>query len=123
VRKSLLVLGMVLDDAGIEPNPARAKTIILPREQKTEINPRPPSTSRPFIRCCRPAAAAARPRRDGDATGRARGIELGRRRRGAPALARIGEHVGQRDLRTTANTYSHVLIDEQELDYMALLEH
>jgi integrase len=32
-------LGMVLDHAGIEPNPVRAKTIKLPREQKTEINP------------------------------------------------------------------------------------
>jgi integrase len=35
--------------------------------------------------------------------------------------ARIGEHVGQRNLAVTANTYSHVLVDEQELDYAALL--
>lgn len=35
--------------------------------------------------------------------------------------ARIGEHVGQRDLAVTANTYSHVLADEAELDYAALL--
>jgi hypothetical protein len=34
---------------------------------------------------------------------------------------RIGELVGQRDLAVTANTYSHVLIDEAELDYAALL--
>jgi integrase len=35
--------------------------------------------------------------------------------------ARIGEHVGQRDLAVTANTYSHVLADEAELDYAELL--
>lgn len=35
--------------------------------------------------------------------------------------ARIGEHVGQRSLRVTADTYSHVLVDEAELDYEALL--
>jgi integrase len=39
---------------------------------------------------------------------------------GAP-WARIGEHVGQRNLAVTANTYSHVLPDEAELDYAALL--
>ena len=35
--------------------------------------------------------------------------------------ARIGEHVGQRDLKTTADTYTHVLIDETEVDYTRLL--
>jgi hypothetical protein len=35
--------------------------------------------------------------------------------------APIGEHVGQRSLRVTADTYSHVLIDERELDHAALL--
>jgi len=30
--------------------------------------------------------------------------------------ARIGEHVGQRSLRVTADTYSHVLSEERELD-------
>lgn len=35
--------------------------------------------------------------------------------------ARIGEHVGQRDLAVTANTYTHVLADEVELDYAGLL--
>jgi integrase len=35
--------------------------------------------------------------------------------------ARIGEHAGQRNLAVTANTYSHVLADEQELDLAALL--
>ena len=35
--------------------------------------------------------------------------------------ARIGEHVGQRNLAVTANTYSDVLVDEAELDYAELL--
>lgn len=35
--------------------------------------------------------------------------------------ARIGEHVGQRSLRATADTYTHVLMDEAELDYPAML--
>jgi hypothetical protein len=40
--------------------------------------------------------------------------------RGVP-WARIGELVGQRDLAVTANTYTHVLMDESELDYSILL--
>jgi integrase len=40
---------------------------------------------------------------------------------GGVPWARIGEHVGQRNLAVTANTYSHVLTDERELDYPALL--
>lgn len=40
--------------------------------------------------------------------------------RGVP-WARIAEFVGQRDLTVTANTYSHVLVDEAELDYAAML--
>lgn len=35
--------------------------------------------------------------------------------------ARIGEHVGQRNLAVTANTYTHAMIDEAELDYEAIL--
>lgn len=41
--------------------------------------------------------------------------------RGMP-WARIGEFVGQRDLAVTANTYTHVLTDETELDYRRLLD-
>jgi integrase len=37
--------------------------------------------------------------------------------------ARIGEFVGQRNLSVTADTYTHVLVDEAELDYAALLSH
>ena len=40
--------------------------------------------------------------------------------RGVP-WARIGEFVGQRNLAVTANTYTHVLADEVELDYADLL--
>ena len=40
---------------------------------------------------------------------------------GGVPWARIGEHVGQRNLAVTANTYSHVLTDEAELDYPELL--
>ncbi len=39
---------------------------------------------------------------------------------GGTPWARIGEHVGQRNLATTANTYSHVLTDERELDYSSI---
>jgi integrase len=34
--------------------------------------------------------------------------------------ARIGEHAGQRNLAVTANTYSHVLVNEAELDYQRM---
>jgi hypothetical protein len=34
--------------------------------------------------------------------------------------ATIGQNVGQRDLAVTANTYSHVLADDRELDYAEL---
>ena len=40
---------------------------------------------------------------------------------GGMPWARIGEFVGQRNLAVTANTYSHVLIDETEVDYAGLL--
>jgi integrase len=40
---------------------------------------------------------------------------------GGVPWARIGEHVGQRNLAVTANTYTHVLADEEELDYCVLL--
>ena len=40
--------------------------------------------------------------------------------RGVP-WARIGEWVGQRNLAVTADTYTHVLTDETELDYERLL--
>ncbi len=33
----------------------------------------------------------------------------------------MAEFVGQRDLTVPANTYTHVLVDEAELDYAELL--
>jgi integrase len=41
---------------------------------------------------------------------------------GGQPWARIGEHVGQRNLAVTANTYTHVLSDETELDYAGLVD-
>ena len=41
---------------------------------------------------------------------------------GGVPWARIGEHVGQRNLAVTANTYTHVLVDESEIDYAVLTE-
>jgi hypothetical protein len=35
---------------------------------------------------------------------------------GGVPWARIGEHVGERNLAVTANTHSHVLSDKHELD-------
>jgi integrase len=40
---------------------------------------------------------------------------------GGMPWARIGELVGHDDLMTTARTYTHVVADERELDYQALL--
>jgi integrase len=40
---------------------------------------------------------------------------------GGMPWARIGELVGHDDLVTTARTYTHVVADERELDYPALL--
>ena len=63
-----------------------------------------------------PPPACRRSARTTSATGGSRLLHLG----GVP-WARIGEHVGQRNLAVTANTYSHVLADEAELDYAELL--
>jgi integrase len=40
---------------------------------------------------------------------------------GGVPWARIGEHVGQRNLAVTASTDTHVLVDENEIDYTGLL--
>ena len=40
---------------------------------------------------------------------------------GGMPWARIGELVGHDDLVTTARTYTHVVVDERELDYAELL--
>jgi integrase len=209
VRKTLLAIAMVLDFAGVEPNPARDKrTVKLPREAKTEINPPtvdqllavhrllPTRYRLPLVvldatgmrlgelermvwgdvdeprQRWRVSAAVSK-------TGNARWVNVpeevfkavtalvaredrvpdrrvfqgfgGDRFRTAiaractaaavPAFsphdlrhrrisllhlsgtpwARIGEHVGQRNLAVTANTYTHVLADETEIDYAEVL--
>ena len=43
------------------------------------------------------------------------------RPRGLHERLAIGEHVGQRNLAVTANTYTHVLADETEFDYSSML--
>ena len=40
--------------------------------------------------------------------------------RGVP-WARIADFVGQKDLTVTANTYTHVMVDEAEVEYARLL--
>jgi integrase len=40
---------------------------------------------------------------------------------GGVPWAKIGELVGHDDLMTTARTYTHVLVDEAELDYATLM--
>lgn len=44
-----------------------------------------------------------------------------RRTLGSKRYAKIAYFVGQRDLTVIANTYTHVLVDEGELDYEELL--
>jgi hypothetical protein len=75
-----------------------------------------PTASEP--RSTEPAAPLASPRSrpTTSGTGGSRSCTFS----GVP-WARIGEHVGQRDLAVTANVYSHVLADEAELDYANLL--
>jgi integrase len=209
VRKTLMALAMILDFAGVQPNPARDKIHVrLPREAKTQIQP---PTAAQVLEVHRLLPARYRlPLLVLDATGmrlgelegltwgdvdeqrgrwrvtaavaktsRARWVSVppsvfdavtalvprddrtpGRRvfqgfasdnfrtaigractAAGVPAFsphdlrhrrisllhlggvpwARIGEHVGQSNLAVTANTYSHVLSDETELDYEGML--
>jgi integrase len=209
IRKSVTALAMVLDHAGVQPNPARDRVHVrLPREQKAEIVPPdaehllavhgvlPPRYRLPLLvldatgmrlgeleyltwgdvdehrKRWRVSAAVSK-------TSRARWVPMppplfaavlelcprddraperrvfegfgGDRFRtaitractaaGVPAFsphdlrhrrisllhlagvpwARIGEHVGQRNLGVTANTYTHAMVAEDELDYVNLL--
>lgn len=209
IRKSVLALGMVLDYAGVQPNPARDRVQVrLPREERAEIAPPTAAQLEAVVsvlpsRYRLPALVldgtgmrvgelerlswgdVDEPRgrwrvsAGASKTGRARWVRVPpdlfaavrelvpredrtperpvfqgfgadrfrtaltractaagvphfsphdlRHRRisllhlaGVP-WARIGEHVGQRSLRVTADTYSHVLSDERELGYAELL--
>lgn len=209
IRKTLGAGAMVLDHAGVSPNPARDRSIKLPREEREQINPpsaadietvfgRIPAEHRLALlwldwsgarvssvdltlvgdydesrRRVRLRAATTKTRtalwvelhpvlaeaieatlphrrfRDPEArlfaesgadalrtaiakACKAAGVplwsphDLRHRRisllhlRGVP-WARIAEFVGQRKLSVTADTYTHVLVDETELDYAKLL--
>jgi integrase len=208
IRKTLATFAMVLDFAGISPNPVRDKTVKLPHEARREFNPPtaehvlavyrllPRRYRLPLLvldstgmrvgeleqltwgdideprgrwRVSQAVAKTGRARwvavpeplfravldllpRD-DRVGAALvflGVTADRLRTaiaraciaaGVPAFsphdlrhrrisllhlggvpwARIGEHVGQRNLAVTANTYTHVLVDESEIDYATLL--
>jgi integrase len=208
IRKSLLALGMVLDFAGLQPNPVRDRTQVkLPRAEHVEIKPPSADQLEAVLRVLPPRYRLPALVLDGSGmrvgelerlswadvdeprgrwrvsasasnTGHARWVQMPtelfaavcalmpredrtperrvfqgfgadrfrtaltractvaavphfsphdlRHRRisllhlsGVP-WARIGEHVGQRSLRVTADTYTHVLSDERELDYGAL---
>jgi integrase len=209
IRKTISVLAMVLDHAGIQPNPARNKLLVkMPREERRELHPPTAVHVEAVVRLLptryrlpvlvldatgmrigelerltwgdvdeprqrwRVSASVAK-------TGRARWVPVpdvlfeavtalvaredrvperpvfqgfgGERFRtaiaracnaaGVPSFsphdlrhrrvsllhltgtpwARIGELVGHDDLMTTARTYTHVVADEGELDYSALL--
>jgi len=210
IRKSIAAVAMVLDHAGVQPNPARDRvTVKLPREEPEEPTPptadhvaavyrRIPAMHRLpllFLDWCGARvscidtllvgdydAAQPRVRLRAATTKTRRGLwvdlhpalaqaleqELPHRRfrdpdarlfagSGADALrtaiakacraegvppfsphdlrhrrisllhargwswARIGEHVGQRNIAVTAGVYTHVLMDETEVDYTELL--
>jgi integrase len=209
VRKSLLVLGMVLDDVGVEPNPVRDRKVRLPREDRVEIKPPTAAHVEAVLHVLperyqlpllvleasgmrlgelqgltwgdvdeersrwRVSAASSKTRQarwvsmppeffEAVTALTAREDRTPERRvfqgfggdrfrtaltractaAGVPAFsphdlrhrrisllhlagipwARIGEHVGQRSLRVTAETYSHVLVDEAELDYTGFVK-
>jgi integrase len=210
VRKTLLALAMLLDYAGLDPNPARDKTAVrLPFEKKTEVKPpsaahieavyrlMPPRYRLPLLvldatgmrlgeleqltwgdvdepkgrwrvsqavsktRAARWVhvspelfqAVTALVARDDRVPDRrvfqgfggdrfrtavtractAAGVpafsphDLRHRRisllhRQGHTWADIGASVGQRSLRVTADTYTHVLVDDAELDYPDLLD-
>jgi integrase len=209
IRKTVSVLAMVLDHAGVEPNPARdRRTVKLPREEKRVVNPPTADHVEAVLRLLPPAyqlptlVLDATGMRVGELehlawgdvdeprqrlrvtaavskTGRARWVPVPeplfravaalvprddrapqrpvfqgfgadrfrtaltractaagvptfsphdlRHRRvsllhlGGVPWARIGEQVGHDDLVTTARTYTHVLVDERELEYACLL--
>jgi hypothetical protein len=39
IRKTIATLAMIFDYAKVDPNPARDRTTVLPREDKAELNP------------------------------------------------------------------------------------
>jgi site-specific recombinase XerC len=61
IRKTVSVLAMVLDHAGVQPNPARDRlTVKLPREERRQVQPPTRSTSRRSFASCRSGIACPR---------------------------------------------------------------
>ena len=91
-RKSLLALGMILDFAGVSPNVARDHAVTLPREVKPEIVPPTAAAVEAVARLLpeRYRLPLAVLDASGMARRRARRAHLGRRRRAAGTLARLG---------------------------------
>ena len=54
IRKSLTALRMVLDHAGVEPNPARNRRVKLPREDREEIDPPDAAAVEAVLGACAP---------------------------------------------------------------------
>jgi integrase len=208
IRKTVSVLGMVLDHAGVDPNPARDKIVKLPREEKRHLQPPEAEHVEAVIRLLPAQYRLPTLVLDGTGmrvgelegltwgdvdeprgrwrvsgavskTGRARWVSVPaalfaavcglvarddrvperpvfqgfgadrfrtaltractaagvphfsphdlRHRRisllhlGGEPVAKIGELVGHDDLVTTLRTYTHVLIDEREVDYAEVL--
>jgi integrase len=54
IRKSLNVLRMALDHAGVDPNPARDRRVKLPREDREEIDPPSADAVEAVLSACAP---------------------------------------------------------------------
>jgi AAA domain len=101
VGKTTLLLELLAAIAGGEPflerETRKSGILLLTEERKRTLVPKLRARALPGVHRLRADQAAATP------------------------WARIGEHVGQRNLAVTANTYTHVLSDETELDYERLM--
>ena len=80
---------MIFDHGGVQPNPARGVRLPVRAEARATAADRRARRGRPPPPADPLPAAAARARRDRDAARRARGADLGRRRRAPRPLARL----------------------------------
>jgi integrase len=147
VRKIVDALAMVLDHEGITPNPARDRRVRLPRAVLEEIRPPSAEDVEGVLGAVAPryrlvvvvldatgmrvgeleASLRTEIARACKATGtplwsphdlRHRRISLWHRQ--GVSWAQIGEWAGQRDLATTANRYTHVVVG-REIDHAAFV--
>ena len=103
---------MALDFAGVSENAARDKRVKLPLREPDEVEPLRVAIGRA---CCDAGVPVFSPH-----DLRHRRISLLHHQ--GESWAEIGARVGQRNISTTADTYSHVLMDYRELDRPKLLE-